>query len=212
MIWNMLALRFESGSDPIATPEVLEAITRLLVRLEPMGLLPRMKQPLRLDLNLVRDLARALSDHGIGREAMAAVFAPAFKDPARLQSALESMVRDLEESPVPETEWGALVDILEPELLGELVGVSPSSVRRYVSGQRKTPDDVAERLHFLALLVGELAGAYNDVGIRRWFARPRSQLGGRKPSALLAREWTRDDEGPRRVRELASSLAGSPAT
>ncbi len=208
----MQALRFESVSDPIATPEVLEAITKLLVRLEPMGLLPRMKQPLQLDLNLVRDLARVLSDRGIGRDAMAAVFAPAFKDPAQLRRALEEMVRDLEESPVPETEWEALAGILDAELLGELVGVSPSSVRRYASGLRRTPDDVAERLHFVALLVGELAGAYNEIGIRRWFARPRSQLGGKPPAAMLVREWTPDDDGPRRVRALASALAGSPAT
>ncbi|MEX2557148.1 MAG: hypothetical protein WEB06_16155 [Actinomycetota bacterium] len=208
----MATVRLESVSGPIATPEVLEALTKLLVRMEPMGLLPHLKQPLTLDLELVRVLARALADRGIARASLAAVLAPGFRDPALLQGALEVAVRDLEASPVPQTEWGALVDILEPELLGSLVGVSPSSSRRYASGARKTPDDVAERLHFVALIVGELAGAYNDIGIRRWFARPRSALGGKKPAALLARHWTPDDEGPKRVRELASSLAGSPAT
>ncbi len=177
-----------------------------------MGLLPRLKGPLRPDLDLVRTLARALADRGIGRGSLAGLFTQAFNDPAHLRRVLENAVRDLEESPVPDTEWDALSEILEAELLGELVGVSPSSVRRYASGQRKTPDDVAERLHFLALLVGELAGAYNEVGIRRWFARPRSQLGGKAPAALLARDWTPGDEGPRRVRSLAAALAGSPAT
>jgi hypothetical protein len=208
----MLALRFESVSDPIATPEVLEAITTLLVRLEPMGLLPRLKQPLRLDLALVRDLARSLSERGIARGSLAGLAAKGSEDPARLRVALEAAVRDLEESPVPDTEWEALAGILEPDLLGSLVGVSSSSVRRYAGGQRKTPDDVAERLHFVALLLGELAGAYNEIGIRRWFVRPRSALGGKTPAAMLVRDWTPDDEGPKRVRELAASLAGSPAT
>jgi hypothetical protein len=209
----MLALRFESISDPIATPEVIEAITTLLVRLEPMGLLPRLKQPLRLDLDLVRDLARSLTERGIARASLAPLLAPSLgDDPERLRGALEAAVRDLDESPVPEREWDALAEILDPDLLGELVGVSPSSVRRYAAGQRRTPDEVAERLHFVALVVGELAGAYNEVGIRRWFARPRSQLGGEPPAALLSGDWTADGEEPRRVRALAASLAGSPAT
>ena len=124
----------------------------------------------------------------------------------------DAAIRDLEASPVPETEWAALLGILDEDLLGDLVGVSPSSVRRYAAATRKTPDDVAERLHFVALLVGELGGAYNEIGIRRWFARPRSALGGKEPAALFRGAWTPDDEGPRRVRELAASLAGSPAT
>ena len=30
---------------------------------------------------------------------------------------------------------------------------------------------IAGRLHFLATVVGDLAGAYNEIGIRRWFER-----------------------------------------
>lgn len=208
----MLQLRFESVSGPIASPEVLEAITRLIVRLEPMGLLPKMRQPVEVDLDLVRALAQNLADHGIARGSLAQVFAARPGDSARLRRALEAVVRDLEQTPVPETEWDALVEILETDLLGELVGVSPSSVRRYATGERKTPDDVAERLHFVALIVGELAGAYNEVGIRRWFSRPRTTLRGKTPGALLRGDWSRDGVGPERVRELAASLAGAPAT
>jgi hypothetical protein len=193
------------------TPEVFEAIARLVVRVEPMGLLPKLRQPVEVDLDLLRALARNLSEHGIARADLARAFASP-KDPARLGRALEAVLRDLEQTPIPETEWPALVEILDAELLGDLVGVSPSSVRRYASGERKTPDDVAERLHFVALVVGELAGAYNEVGIRRWFARPRSALAGKTPRALLVRDWTPDAPGPRRVRELAASLSGSPAT
>jgi hypothetical protein len=37
---------------------------------------------------------------------------------------------------------------------------------------------VAERLHWLAMVVADLAGSYNALGIRRWFERPRALLGG----------------------------------
>ncbi|TMK24849.1 MAG: hypothetical protein E6G64_16815 [Actinobacteria bacterium] len=75
-----------------------------------------------------------------------------------------------------------------------------------------TPDEVAERLHFLALVVADLAGSYNEFGIRRWFARPRPQLDGRSPSHLLRGNWRSDQPGPQRVRELARALTGSLAT
>ena len=75
---------------------------------------------------------------------------------------------------MPASEWPALHRVLGPDLLARLLQISTVSLRRYQSGARKTPDDVAVRLHALALMVGDLAGAYNDAGIRRWFARPRT--------------------------------------
>ncbi len=58
----------------------------------------------------------------------------------------------------------------------------------------------------VVVVVGDLAGSYNEVGIRRWFQRKRTLLDGRSPAALLKRNWDPDDEGPRRVRALARSL------
>jgi hypothetical protein len=71
---------------------------------------------------------------------------------------------------------------------------------------------VAARLHLLALVVGDLAGSYNALGIRRWFARKRTQLGDQAPAALLEGDWDPDDAGPRRVRDLARSLVTLSAT
>jgi hypothetical protein len=71
---------------------------------------------------------------------------------------------------------------------------------------------VAARLHFLALVVGDLAGSYNDVGIRRWFHRKRTLLDGRSPASLLKGEWDPDEEGPARVRQLARDLVSLSAT
>lgn len=66
-------------------------------------------------------------------------------------------------------------------------------------------------MHWLALVVGDLAGAYNDIGIRRWFDRKRTQLGGRAPAQLLRQGWRPDHAGPRRIRDLAHALTGAVA-
>ncbi len=115
-------------------------------------------------------------------------------------------------SPAPSHEWPHLIEVLGIDLLAKLLGLSASSVRRYRNQARTTPDDVAVRLHFLALLVGDLAGAYNDIGIRRWFERPRTALGNRAPAEALAGPWRPTDPDPTTVRELARSLVAAPAT
>jgi transcriptional regulator with XRE-family HTH domain len=129
-----------------------------------------------------------------------------------LASMLRLVIAALEASPVAKYEWPAVTRVFEPERLADLLGISLSSLRRYLSGSRDTPDEVAARLHHLALIVGDLAGAYNDVGIRRWFDRRRSALAGRSPSALLAGEWNPEDKGPQQVRALAQSLTALAAT
>jgi hypothetical protein len=97
-------------------------------------------------------------------------------------------------------------------MLGELVEVSAVSVRRYCSGARETPDEVADRLHFLAMLVADLAGSYNDVGIRRWMDRPRGQLAGKSPRQALGKGWHSGTTAAVRVRDLARSLTAGGAT
>lgn len=115
-------------------------------------------------------------------------------------------------SPVPDREWRAVARILGLESMAQLMGISASSARRYFAGTRTTPDAVAARLHFLAFVVGDLAGAYNDVGVRCWFHRPRKLLNGNTPARLLDGDWGPDDDGPRQVRELAAALGASPVT
>ncbi len=127
-------------------------------------------------------------------------------------SRLEKINDALDESPAPAHEWRALQGVLGLDLLTRLVGISQSSARRYISGTRSTPDVIAARLHFLAFVVGDLAGAYNDIGVRRWFDRPREGLDGNTPAQTLGDEWSPADDAPRRVRELTRALAPSPPT
>jgi hypothetical protein len=115
----------------------------------------------------------------------------------------------IEESHSPEHEWLSLKEIFGTNRLAALLAVSPSSVLRYRSGTRTTPDPLASRLHFLATLVGDLSGAYNEIGVRRWFERPRALLDGKAPADFLRGEWDPEAPGPRRLRKLAKSLAAS---
>lgn len=124
---------------------------------------------------------------------------------------MEKTNEALDQSSVPAQEWRVLLRALGMDLLARLLGLSPSSVREYLSGIRSTPEIVAARLHFLAFVVGNLAGAYNDIGVRRWFDRRRTQLDGATPAHALGEGWSPDDDGPHRVRELARALASSPA-
>ena len=125
---------------------------------------------------------------------------------------LRLVIAALEGSPVPKSEWPSLSGVFEADHLARLLGISLSSLRRYLSGSRETPDEVAERLHFLALVMADLAGSYDAIGIRRWFERPRTTLGGRAPSALLTGDWDPEGAGAQKVRHLARSLVALSAT
>src|SRR2546425_6434810 len=180
-------------------------------RAEAMGLIPS-DAVTDAEPATVRLLASRVRRAGIAAAAadqLHNVEAPSDADVAGL---LKTLIAALEASPVPKFEWGGLGRVFAPEDLSALINVSVSSLKRYQSGERDTPDDVAARLHFLALVVGDLAGSYNVIGVRRWFQRKRSLLDGRAPVALLKGHWDPDDEGPMRVRQLARELVSLSAT
>jgi hypothetical protein len=166
----------------------------------------------RVEPAAIRQLAGRVRGAGIATSAadvLRNVDAPSRED---VRALLQMIVDALEASPAPAHEWKGVSRVFPVEDLAALLAISASSLKRYQSGERETPDLVAARLHFLALVIGDLAGSYNDMGIRRWFQRKRTQLDGRSPAALLKREWDPDDEGPRRVRQLARNLVALSAT
>ena len=182
-----------------------------LGRADAMGLLPRDERIERLDLASMRKAVRHIHRAGIARSVGVGLGETGGKSPG-LEGLLETLNRALEESPAPEFEWDRLAEILGIDLVARLVGISATSVRRYRASARTTPDPVAAKLHFLTMIVGDLGGAYNEIGIRQWFDRKRAQLGGRAPAALLGKSWPAAGEGPSRVRELARALTSSPVT
>ena len=206
-------IRIKSVGKPFTTPRLAAKGAWVLARADAMGLFVEREGAVALDATTFERLAARVGRAGIGG-ALAPVWTaqPMVGEPKLLEQYLDQFTAALEASPVPAFEWKHLIRVLGVDLLERLLAISAVSIRRYARTIRTTPDDVAGRLHWLALIVGDLAGAYNEIGIRQWFDRKRAQLDGRTPAQLLARGWKPDDPGPQRVRGLAHVLVGSPAT
>ena len=173
-------------------------------RAEAMGITDPGAQ--RADAAGIRQLASKLRLAGIATSASDVLHNVEKPSPRELTALLHLIIAALDASPAPKYEWKGVARVFPADDLATLLDLSVSSLKRYASGERATPDVVAARLHFLALVIGDLSGSYNDTGIRRWFERKRTQLDGRSPAAFLKPGWDPDDEGPQRVRELAHSL------
>jgi hypothetical protein len=211
--WDMPEVHIGSDTGPASAANVRRLAVEVWRRAEAMGLVDEpAESPRRLDAASVARLIRRVRSVGIARGPALRLDNVATPSANELSELLRLVVAALEASPIAKYEWPAVARVFDPERLALLLGISLSSLRRYLSGARETPDDVAARLHHLALVVGDLAGAYNDVGIRRWFDRKRSALAGRSPAALLTGEWQPEDKGPQQVRALARSLTALSAT
>jgi len=208
----MTVIRIQSVEEPFDTPTTVRSAVSFLSRAETMGFLGAEGLE-HLDIAAVREVIDAMALAGLGAGPGALLHVPdaeiSGSDIAAVLGELEDI---LESSPAPEREWPILTDLFGIESLAQLLAISPASVRRYLRGDRATPDSVAARLHFLSMVVSDLSGAYNDFGIRRWFGRVRSGLDGLAPREFLTDDWDPDEPGPRRVRALARALLGSPAT
>ena len=212
IVWSVADVRIESIADPFSEddPELGEAFLNVLLRADSMGLISEDVRG--LDRKALRAVGKAVAEQGIG-QAQAVETLTASKLPrARLLDVLEQWKDALEESPVPATELPVLIDLFGLEELAALLDTSPSSLRRYASGQRGAPDVIAARAHFLSGVVGDLRGAYNEFGVRRWFVRERRALEGRSPKRVLRKGWDPDSSDVKQVRDLARTLVASPAT
>jgi uncharacterized protein (DUF2384 family) len=208
-IWGMSKLQIRSIKPPLDDPETTDAAIDVLKSMEAMGLLPDDLDELTLEV--IRAVAARAAEVGIGGSAAASLHRPP-RPPGHVAAALRELGLALEGSPMPAFEWPAMLDLFGAERLAELLGVSVASLRRYAKDERPTPDVVAARLHLLARIVAELRGAYSEVGVRRWFERPRTALRGRAPDDLLTGAWDPDGANAERVLALARSLMASPAT
>ena len=210
----MSSIRIRSIDDPFDTPDVARKALDTVRQIEAMGLLSA--EPVeRLDVETFDEIVGRVSGAGIATGILAALRQDLRSERPnleRLSKSLEQLNEILASTPAPSSEWPRLTRLFGVDRLSGLLGTSPGSARRYKASSRTTPDEIAARLHFLAMVVGDLAGAYNDIGIRRWFERKRKALAGQSPSEILTGAWNPDDPEPSRVRELARSLVASPAT
>lgn len=206
-----MSTRSESEIDR-PSQEAMRLFLGLLSDAEAMGILKGKEVDYRLDLDTMRELFQRLNDAGIARQAIGELWSVKSFGQEEFASVLTSVKDALEYSPLPQFEWESLSRLFGAEDLARLVGTSESSVNRYLRGRRSTPPDISERLHFIAKIVGDLKGSYNDLGVRRWFDRPRVALKGKAPAEILQGDWHPEDPAPLAVRELARSLVAAPAS
>jgi hypothetical protein len=202
-------IHITSIKPPFEEDELYPRATRFLRRADAMGLLDG---PIaELSPEVVRRVARTLSKRGLVSDLAARLAGPT---PSRDEFVryLDAAMHALDESPVPAAELTKLNTILGHEVLAEILEISPASLQRYQSGDRETPDVVADRAHFLTSIIAALEGTYNEFGVRRWFERPRSAFNGRSARQLLSRRWNSNDETARRIRDAAESLQQLGAT
>jgi hypothetical protein len=210
-IWIMRRVQKKSKINLLQDPRVLRLVISILSLGEAMGILSPERLQGQESFEKVKEAVRQVGGAGIGRQIVPSIVAKQ-SNPEELIASLKSLEKAMEESPVPEREWPALEAMLGSEILARLLDISMVSVRRYRSGERRTPVRVVARLHFLALLLADLSGTYTEEGVRLWFHRPRHLLGGRTPEQVLSGDWAPEDGEVSLLRELARSLVGSPAT
>lgn len=200
-------IQIDAVDAPLNRPSLLGPAVGLVRRALALGLLRDRQEVRRLDLELLRGIAREASAEGIGHDAALDLLGG--RTPVRLGRAIGRLDEALRSSPLPAREFHQLLEIFDVDQLAALIGASAVSLRRYVAGRRAVPDEIAARVHWLALVASDLAGAYNQIGMRRWFDRPRTGLDGRTPRQVLRRGWQPDDPDVERARLLAAALAGA---
>ncbi|MGY2895094.1 hypothetical protein [Deinococcus sp. UYEF24] len=155
----------------------------------------------------------ALNARGIGKGLRARLLDPIGDDTVAarqagvaVSSVWALLAEEITRSPVPDLEWPQARHLFADDAqLGNLLGVAPSSIMRYTRGERVPRDtQVVERLHAL-MIAADLGGTFNGLGVRRWYTRARTQLGGESPAQTLSGDWSLNTEACRRVRALADS-------
>lgn len=200
-------LRLRSADGPFSDATVAGQAARLLALAEALGLWGPKHLVETLDREIFVEALSALCSAGVATSALFEWERQAAKSPEDFAAWLRVLREDLAGSPVPERELPKLAALFGRDQLAKYLGTGGSSLRRYLARQREVPNDVADRAHVLALVTGDLAGSYNERGMRSWFERPRAQLGGRAPGDILSGPWRRGDPDVERVVALAAALA-----
>ena len=107
---------------------------------------------------------------------------------------------------VPAARVASVVAILSAPLSASLLGVPEETFRAWTAESEPVPDEALARLAFLEELIGRLGGHHDELGVRRWFDRPRQELAGKAPREMLVGAWSPED------RALVDTLIGLTGT
>jgi hypothetical protein len=208
----MSIIQSSSTSNPLDN-SVLALAIDLILKAESMGILSTPVDTLKLDLESLIRAVKDIASLGIGVRVVVNPDRWREYSADDLCTKLRALSQILEESPQPTTEWKKMRELFSDEMLSNILAVSEQSIRRYAAQERATPDEVASRLHWLALVVGDLHGAYNSDGVRKWFIRPRKSFGNSTPLAMLVgHNWAPTDRDAVKIRNFAHSLIESMGT
>ncbi len=162
MIWRMVELQIESIEAPLLeSAQAASLALSLVARAQTMGFVPTREGPVELDQEFLEELAELLRRRGVATVATASLTRAMQAEPlddVELIDALRATLDAVDASPHPEGEWAPARELLGDELLARLLRISASSLRRYAAGDRRTPDEVAWRLHLLARLTRACRG------------------------------------------------------
>jgi uncharacterized protein (DUF2384 family) len=211
--WGMARIERAPSGLTVDSPELRGALLELISKSLAMGLLAS-DGATDLTRATLENLLDALRTHGLGEHPEVDLAPRLTRGADRLGSAVAGAVtqkvRELNEAlsrlPAPATEWSSMRQMLGDDALVDLAGISRTSLRRYSNEERATPQAVAERLHWLAMVTADLAGSYNEFGIRRWFERPRAQLNGSSPRKVLNGNWKPSSAEAHRIKQLSAAL------
>lgn len=208
MVRTMSELQIKSISAPFDRPPSALLALQLLSRAQTMGLLRAAidESAVTLDRRTVLKVMERLQEAGLASAPAMRFRTAPDKDIAGL---LQETIEALDASPYPSGEWEPLRELVGDELLARMLRISESSVRRYGAGDRRTPEDVAWRLHAIGRIASALRGSYNSYGVRRWFERSRTALDGRTPAQIIAEAENEDEADLVRVIQLAEALIGA---
>jgi uncharacterized protein (DUF2384 family) len=208
MLQNMTEIYIEAVEEPfLHSPRLTRLAFGLVARAQVMSCLPDgVHGVVHLDRPLLEGVRTCFRTAGIAT--MPAVGLPDTDD-QELEHALDETLAAVDASPHPAGEWAPARDLLDDALLARILGISESSLRRYASGARETPDQIAWRLHVVARMLASLLGSYNAYGVRRWFERPRAMLEGRTPAQVIMSAEHEEDPALGVVFELSDALVGA---
>ena len=213
ILWSMRSIRQDSEKHPLDY-KVFPVALDVLLKAQAMGLINKPIDVFAMDWQTLQSRLKEIASAGIARSVLHDLGRWHLASTEVLNRKLRVIEELLEESAYPDKEWQAVRRFISDDLLARLLGgISEVSLRRYASGERVTPLDIATRLHFLALVIGDLSGSYDDLGVTQWFERPRRKaFNGKTPVDLLKGEWHPDEAGPTTVRDFARTLNHFVAT
>src|SRR5437870_5661774 len=103
-------------------------------RAEAMGLVEADSVP-PTELKAVRHIAKHVGKAGIANATAAALNNVEAPSPGEIAALLKTMIAALEASPAPKFEWVSVSRVMGAEQLMALLHLSPSSLKRYKSGE-----------------------------------------------------------------------------